>query len=120
MQKLNDLNRSPTPLKPDGTLIAVIEMSLSSWLVAGIVPGVERLTIEEARGRREPPRSEKQRGMIAARLATMKQGDNQHSPNGETSQAKAAEVSKRRVERSHEMIAKGVPDQTCRARPGLV
>ncbi|MCK1267132.1 MULTISPECIES: IS110 family transposase [unclassified Bradyrhizobium] len=42
MQKLNDLSRSLTSLKPDGTLIAVIEMSLSSWLVAGIVPGVER------------------------------------------------------------------------------
>jgi transposase len=42
MQKLNDLSRSLMPLKPDGTLIAVIEMSLSSWLVAGIVPGVER------------------------------------------------------------------------------
>jgi ParB-like chromosome segregation protein Spo0J len=57
--------------------------------------------------------SEEQRGMIAARLATMKQGDNQHSPNGETSQAKAAEllkVSKRRVERSHEVIEKGVSD----------
>jgi transposase len=47
MQKLNDLNRSPTPLKPDGTLIAVIEMSLSSWLVAGIVPGVERLPLKK-------------------------------------------------------------------------
>lgn len=42
MQKLNDLSRSLIPLKPDGTLIAVIEKSLSSWLVAGIVPGVER------------------------------------------------------------------------------
>ena len=42
MQKLNDLSRSLAPLKPDGTLIAVIEMSQSSWLVAGIVPGVER------------------------------------------------------------------------------
>src|ERR1700736_2787451 len=42
MQKLNDLSRSLTPLDPDGTLIAVIEMSQSSWLVAGIVPGVER------------------------------------------------------------------------------
>jgi transposase len=42
MQKLNDLSRSLTPLDPNGTLIAVIEMSLSSWLVAGIVPGVER------------------------------------------------------------------------------
>ncbi len=42
MQKLNDLSRSLTSLEPDGTLIAVIEMSLSSWLVAGIVPGVQR------------------------------------------------------------------------------
>src|SRR5467141_2710673 len=42
MQKLNDLSRSLTPLKPDGTLIAVIEMSLSNWPVAGIVPGAER------------------------------------------------------------------------------
>src|ERR1700726_957296 len=41
MQKLNDLSRSLAPLEPDGTLIAVIEMSQSSWLVAGIVPGVE-------------------------------------------------------------------------------
>src|SRR5580700_6729318 len=42
MQKLNDLSRCLTPLEADGTLIAVIEMSLSIWLVAGIVPGVER------------------------------------------------------------------------------
>jgi transposase len=41
MQKLNDLSRSLAPLEPDGTLIAVIEMSQSSWLVAGIVPGVD-------------------------------------------------------------------------------
>jgi hypothetical protein len=27
MQKLNDLSRSPSPLDPDGTLIAVIELS---------------------------------------------------------------------------------------------
>ena len=42
MQKLNDLSRSLAPLNPDSTLIAVIEMSQSSWLVAGIVPGIER------------------------------------------------------------------------------
>src|SRR5216110_2593372 len=53
MQKLNDLSRSLTALEPNGTLIAVIEMSLSSWLVAGIVPGVERqplkkLTVDES------------------------------------------------------------------------
>jgi transposase len=47
MQKLNDLSRSLTPLDPDGTLIAVIEMSLSSWLVAGIVPGVERQPLKK-------------------------------------------------------------------------
>ena len=47
MQKLNDLSRCLTPLQPDGTLIAVIEMSLSSWLVAGIVPGVERQPLKK-------------------------------------------------------------------------
>src|SRR6202166_2674616 len=47
MQKLNDLNRSLTPLKPDGTLIAVIEMSLSSWLVGGIAPAVERQPLKK-------------------------------------------------------------------------
>jgi transposase len=47
MQKLNDLSRSLTPFEPDGTLIAVIEMSLMSWLVAGIVPGVERQPLKK-------------------------------------------------------------------------
>jgi transposase len=47
MQKLNDLSRSLTALEPEGTLIAVIEMSLSSWLVAGIVPGVERQPLKK-------------------------------------------------------------------------
>src|SRR6266702_63672 len=47
MQKLNDLSRSPNPLDPDGTLIAVIELSLSSWLVAGMVPGVERQPLKK-------------------------------------------------------------------------
>ena len=47
MQKLNDLSRSLTPLEPAGTLIAVIEMSLSSWLVAGIVPGIERQPLKK-------------------------------------------------------------------------
>jgi RNA-directed DNA polymerase len=47
MEKLNDLSRSLSPFEPDGTLIAVIEMSLMSWLVAGIVPGVERLPLKK-------------------------------------------------------------------------
>ena len=42
MAQLNDLSRSLVPLEPHGTLVAVIEMSQSSWLAAGIVPGIER------------------------------------------------------------------------------
>jgi transposase len=42
MPKPNDLSRSVVVLEQDSTLVAVIEMSQSSWLVAGIVPGVER------------------------------------------------------------------------------
>src|ERR1700681_1918134 len=47
MQKPNDLNQSRIVLKQDSTLIAVIEMSLSNWLVAGIVPGVERQPLKK-------------------------------------------------------------------------
>ena len=36
------MSRSLAALDENSTLIAVIEMSQSSWLVAGIVPGVER------------------------------------------------------------------------------
>jgi transposase len=46
MQKLNDLSRS-LALEPGRTLIAVIEISLSSRLVAGIVPGVERQPLKK-------------------------------------------------------------------------
>ncbi len=42
MPQPNDLSRSLVALEQDITLIAVIEMSQSSWLVAGIVPGIER------------------------------------------------------------------------------
>lgn len=42
MPQQNDLSRSDTPLEQQSTLIAVVEMSQSSWLVAGIVPGLER------------------------------------------------------------------------------
>src|SRR6516225_1925983 len=38
MPQPNDLSRSLIPLDRETTLIAVIEMSQSSWLVAGIVP----------------------------------------------------------------------------------
>src|SRR5271169_3034666 len=47
MPQPNDLSRSLAALDPDSTLIAVIEMSQSSWLVAGIVPGVERQPLKK-------------------------------------------------------------------------
>ncbi len=47
MQTPNDLSQSRTALKQDSTLIAVIEMSLSSWLVAAVVPGVQRQPLKK-------------------------------------------------------------------------
>src|SRR3954464_888842 len=41
-QKLDDLSRSLTPLPQDSTIVVVIEIGQASWLVAGIVPGIER------------------------------------------------------------------------------
>jgi transposase len=42
MHKLDELSRCLATLNGDRTLIAVIEMSQLSWVVAGIVPGIER------------------------------------------------------------------------------
>jgi transposase len=42
MPQANDLSRSLAALDEDSTVVAVIEMSQSSWLVASIVPGVAR------------------------------------------------------------------------------
>lgn len=42
MAQPNDLSRCLAALEQDTTVVAVVEMSQSSWLVAGIVPGVVR------------------------------------------------------------------------------
>src|SRR6202007_2305200 len=42
MPQPNDLSRSLVALDQDSTIIAVVEMSQSSWLVGGILPGIER------------------------------------------------------------------------------
>jgi hypothetical protein len=47
MQYPNDSRRCLTVLDQDSTLMAVIEMSLSSWLVAGIVPDIERQPLKK-------------------------------------------------------------------------
>jgi transposase len=47
MPQPNDLSRSLAALDQDSTLIAVIEISQSSWLVAGIVAGVNRQPLKK-------------------------------------------------------------------------
>jgi hypothetical protein len=42
MPQPNDLSRSLVALDQDSTIIAVVEVSQSSWLVAGMLPGIER------------------------------------------------------------------------------
>ena len=42
MPQPNDLSRSLVALDQDSTIVAVVEMSQSSWLVAGMLPGIER------------------------------------------------------------------------------
>src|SRR5258707_15026032 len=42
MPQPNDLSRSLVALDQNSTIIVVIEMSQSSWLVAGVLPGIER------------------------------------------------------------------------------
>jgi transposase len=42
MPQPNDLSRSLVALDQNTTIIAVVEMSQSSWLVAGVLPGIER------------------------------------------------------------------------------
>src|SRR3954469_12729954 len=42
MPQYNDLSRSVVAFQQDNTLVAVVELSRSSWLVAGLVPGIGR------------------------------------------------------------------------------
>jgi hypothetical protein len=44
---LNDLSRSPTALNVNETLIAVVELSQKAWLVAGMIPGIERQALKK-------------------------------------------------------------------------
>src|SRR6201987_2195336 len=42
MPQPNDLSRSLVALDQNSTIIAVLEMSQASWLLAGMLPGIER------------------------------------------------------------------------------
>ena len=47
MPKHNDLSRCLVTLEQASTLIAVVEMGQSSWLVAGIAPGLDRYPLKK-------------------------------------------------------------------------
>ena len=47
MPKIDDLSRSIAVFDQDRTLLVVVEMSQSSWLVAGMVPGLERRPLKK-------------------------------------------------------------------------
>jgi transposase len=45
--QVNDLSRSLTVFDPISTLVVVVEMSKASWLVSGVIPGVERQPLKK-------------------------------------------------------------------------
>src|SRR6201988_5569013 len=47
IQQTNERSRSLAALDQDSTLIAVIEMSRSTWLAASIVPGINRQPLKK-------------------------------------------------------------------------
>ena len=53
MPQPNDLSRSRTAFEQDATIVAVVEMSQSSWLVAAIVPGLGRHPLKKVEPDRE-------------------------------------------------------------------
>jgi len=57
MRQTDDLSKSITPFVQGNTLVAIIELSLSSWLVAGVVPGIARQPLKKL----EPDEAELQR-----------------------------------------------------------
>ncbi len=50
----NDLSRSLAAFEQDRTLVVVLEISLSTWLVAGLVPGVVRQPAKKLDGSKYP------------------------------------------------------------------
>jgi hypothetical protein len=45
--QVNDLSRSLAAFDPASTLVVVVEMSKASWLVSGVIPGVERQPLKK-------------------------------------------------------------------------
>ena len=58
MPQPNDLSRSLVAVDQNSTIIAVIELSYSSWLVAGMLPVIERQPRPSGRGSRRSDASQ--------------------------------------------------------------
>jgi len=66
---------------------------------------------------------ESQRAMVAAKIATLPKGINQHAPIGAPSQSDAAEmlnVARRYVQYAREVLDEGVPELTAAVERGKV
>ena len=72
---LNDLSRSLTPFDPNRTLIGVIELSKKSWLVAGMIPGVERQPLKKLAADENARLS----GLAARRTAALQNGSHPYA-----------------------------------------
>ena len=70
MPQPNDLSRSLVALDQDNTIIAVVEMSQSSWLIGGVLPGIERQPRKklEPSPRGPPPGASRWSGLRRAQL----------------------------------------------------
>jgi transposase len=55
MSKPDDLSKPLVALDHDSTLVCVIEMSGTSWLVAATVPGVDRRPLQKPAGQPGAP-----------------------------------------------------------------
>ena len=47
MTQVDDLSRSLAAFDQNSTLTMVVEMSAASWLVAGMIPGIDRLPVKK-------------------------------------------------------------------------
>jgi hypothetical protein len=85
MPQLNDLSRSLAALNQDSTLVVVIEMGQSSWLVRAMIPGVARQPLKKLAPdeaglskllhRWREPKQRERAGRSSAPLSSMKQDE---------------------------------------------
>jgi hypothetical protein len=47
MTQVDDLSRSLIAFEQNSTMVVVLEMSQTSWLAAGLVPGIERRPLKK-------------------------------------------------------------------------